>query len=170
MKKYRGGIGTPFLPGANTHSPPSPGDASGSGETAVAGLLSLVWGHLYGHLANTHGTIRAWRKTQELTMVNVINFPNRSARAKLLEGPKVYTMPHLAKNKSKLIREARALAKQKGHILGEFSLSRIVTGYPPVTYRAALSATCEKCGAQVGIDPEHGAIFGEAFADDCKRN
>ena len=76
-------------------------------------------------------------------------------------------MSNLEKNKTKLLREARALAAQKGHILGEFALSRIVTGYPPVTYRAALSATCEKCGANAGIDPEHGAIFGEAFEDDC---
>jgi hypothetical protein len=103
-------------------------------------------------------------------MVNVINFPNRNALIKLLEGPRVFTMSHLEKNKPKLIREARALAQQRGHILGEFSLSRIVTGYPPATYRAALSATCKKCGAQVGIDPEHGAIFGEAFEDDCKKN
>jgi hypothetical protein len=100
-------------------------------------------------------------------MVNVINFPTRNALLKLLEGPKVFTMPHLAKNKSKLIREARALAKQKGHILGEFTIGRIVTGYPPTSFRGALTAECENCGAKVGIDPEHGAIFGEAFANDC---
>jgi hypothetical protein len=84
-----------------------------------------------------------------------------------LEGPKVYTMSHLAKNKSKLIWEARSLAAQKNHILGEFAISRIVIGYPPSASRGALKAKCRKCGAEVGIDPEHGAVFGEAIEDDC---
>lgn len=86
---------------------------------------------------------------------------------KYLEGPKVYTMSHLAKDKSKLIREARSLATHKNHILGEFAISRIVTGYPPSASRGALRAKCRKCGAEVGIDPEHGAVFGEAIEDDC---
>lgn len=84
-----------------------------------------------------------------------------------LEGPKVYSMSHLAKDKSKLIREARSLAAQKKHILGEFAISRIVIGYPPSASRGALRAKCQKCGAEVGIDPEHGAVFGEALEDDC---
>ncbi|MDI6852773.1 MAG: hypothetical protein QME75_04100 [Deltaproteobacteria bacterium] len=88
---------------------------------------------------------------------------------KYLEGPKVYTMSHLAKDKSKLIREARSLAAQKNHLLGQFAISRIVTGYPPSTSRGALRAKCRKCGAEVGIDPEHGAVFGEGVEDECPK-
>jgi hypothetical protein len=88
--------------------------------------------------------------------------------AAYLIGPKVFNLSHLAKDKSKLIREARALSAQKGHILGEFTIGRIVTGYPPSASRGALTAKCEKCGAELGIDPEHGAIFGEALERDCK--
>ena len=111
--------------------------------------------------------VKGKEKTDRLYMENIIDLPNRAEPLKLLEGPKVFTVSHPAKDKSKLIREARSLAAHKGHILGEFSLSRIVVGYPPATYRVALSATCEKCGAEIGIDPEHGAIFGEAFENDC---
>ena len=85
-----------------------------------------------------------------------------------LEGPKVVSMSHLVKDKTKLIKEARAFAGQKGHILGEFSISRIVTGYPPTSFRGVLSAECENCGDKVGIDPVHGAIFGDALENDCK--
>ncbi len=88
--------------------------------------------------------------------------------AAYLEGPKVVTMPHLAKDKAKLIREARALSAQKGHILGEFTIGRIVTGYPPTSFRGALTARCDRCGAELGIDPEHGAIFGEALERECQ--
>ncbi len=84
-----------------------------------------------------------------------------------LEGPKTVDMPHLAKDKPKLIREARALAAQTGHVLGKFAISRIVTGYPPTVSRGALTARCEKCGAEINIDPEHGAIFGEALETAC---
>ena len=68
----------------------------------------------------------------------------------------------------KLIREARGLAANKGHELGEFALTRIVTGHPNTASRGALTADCEKCGAEVGIDPEIGAIFGEALQNHCK--
>lgn len=67
----------------------------------------------------------------------------------------------------KLIREARGLAANKGHKLGEFVLTRIVTGDPPTASRGALTAECEKCGAKVGIDPEIGVILGEALQDTC---
>ena len=101
-------------------------------------------------------------------MTNLTNFPDRPKLLKLLEGPKVLTRSHLAKDKAKLIREARSLAMQRGHNLGEFTICRIVTGYPPVTSRGALSAACKKCKAQVSIDPEYGAIFGEAIENDCQ--
>lgn len=84
-----------------------------------------------------------------------------------LDGPKVHSMPHLATDKLKLIREARSLAAQKKHVLGEFAISRIITGYPPSASRGALKAKCRKCGAEVEIDPQHGAVFGEALEDDC---
>jgi len=87
--------------------------------------------------------------------------------AKFLEGPKVITMSQTGKNRAKTIREARAFAARKGHTLGDFTISRIVTGYPPTTLRGALTAKCLTCGDKVAIDPEHGAIFGEALENDC---
>ena len=87
--------------------------------------------------------------------------------AGFLKGPKVITMSQGGKNRAKLIREARAFAAQKGHTLGDFTISRIVTGYPPTTFRGALTAKCLTCGDKVAIDPEHGAIFGEALENDC---
>ena len=87
--------------------------------------------------------------------------------AGLLEGPPVITMVQLGKKRAKLIREARAFAAQKGHILGEFTISRIITGYPPTSFRGALTAKCEKCEAKVGIDPIHGAIFGDVLEIHC---
>jgi|GEM_PF-5425284 len=87
--------------------------------------------------------------------------------AKFLEGPKVITMSRSGKDRAKTIREARAFAARKGHTLGEFTISRIVTGYPPTTFRGALTAKCLTCGDKVGIDPVHGAIFGEALENDC---
>ena len=87
--------------------------------------------------------------------------------AGFLKGPKVITMSQIGNNRAKLIREARAFAAQKGHTLGGFTISRIVTGYPPTSFRGALSAQCQHCGDKVGIDPEHGAIFGDALEHDC---
>lgn len=87
--------------------------------------------------------------------------------AGFLEGPKVITMSQAGKNRAKIIREARACAAQRGHTLGEFAISRIVTGYPPTTFRGALTAKCLICGDKVGIDPVHGAIFGDALEHDC---
>ncbi|MBW1991662.1 MAG: hypothetical protein JRI59_06035 [Deltaproteobacteria bacterium] len=87
--------------------------------------------------------------------------------AAYLEGPKVIDLSHLAQDKPRLIREARALSARKGHFLGEFTIGRIVTGYPPSASRAALTATCRKCGRELVIDPQHGAIFGSAVEKDC---
>lgn len=84
-----------------------------------------------------------------------------------LEGPKTVDMPHLTKDRPKLIREARNLAAKSGHLLGRFAISRIVIGYPPSASRGALTARCVRCGAEINIDPEHGAIFGEILEKDC---
>jgi hypothetical protein len=73
---------------------------------------------------------------------------------------------------SKLISEARNLAAARGHKLGEFLLSRIETGSPPVSTRDALTAVCAECGALVGVDPAAPAgvykIWGEALEIDCQ--
>ena len=74
-------------------------------------------------------------------------------------------------NHTKLIKEARARAALKGHTLGEFRLTRIETGQPPVASRGAMTAICENCGAYVSIDsaPPTGVsqIWGEALETDC---
>jgi len=89
--------------------------------------------------------------------------------AGLLEGPKVITMSQSGKDRAKIIKEARGFAAQRGHTLGEFTISRIVTGYPPTSFRGALVSRCLTCGDKVGIDPVHGAIFGDALENDCPR-
>jgi len=74
-------------------------------------------------------------------------------------------------NHTKLIKEARARAALKGYVLGEFRLTRIETGTPPVASRGAMTAICENCGAFVGINsaPPTGVsqIWGEALETDC---
>ncbi|MFZ5452447.1 MAG: hypothetical protein ACOZF2_11355 [Thermodesulfobacteriota bacterium] len=74
-------------------------------------------------------------------------------------------------NHTKFIKEARARAALKGHTLGEFRLTRIETGQPPVASRGAMTAICENCGAYVSIDsaPPSGVsqIWGEALETDC---
>jgi hypothetical protein len=59
----------------------------------------------------------------------------------------------LRETNTKLIKEARARAALKGHALGEFRLTRIETGQPPLASRGAMTVICENCGAYVGIDP-----------------
>jgi hypothetical protein len=72
---------------------------------------------------------------------------------------------------SKLIREARNLAAARGHKLGEFLLTRIQTGSPPVAKRVCMVAVCEYCGASAAVDsaPPQGVrgIWGEALERDC---
>jgi hypothetical protein len=72
---------------------------------------------------------------------------------------------------ARLIKEARTRAAMKGHALGEFRLTRIETGDPPVASRGAMTAICENCGAYVGIDPAPSAgaaqVWGEALETDC---
>ena len=74
-------------------------------------------------------------------------------------------------NHTKLIKEARARAALNGHALGEFRLTRIETGQPPVASRGAMTAICENCGAYVSIDsaPPTGVsqMWGEALETDC---
>jgi len=73
---------------------------------------------------------------------------------------------------SKLIAEACNLAAARGHKLGEFLLSRIETGSPPISTRGALTAVCETCGAFVGVDssplPGASEIWGEVLEIDCQ--
>jgi hypothetical protein len=72
---------------------------------------------------------------------------------------------------SKLIREARNLAAARGHKLGEFLLTRIETGHPPIATRGCMAAVCEYCGASAGVDsaspPVVSEIWGEALERDC---
>jgi hypothetical protein len=72
---------------------------------------------------------------------------------------------------SKLIREARNLAAARGHKLGDFLLTRIQTGSPPVATRGCMVAVCENCGASAAVDsdPPAGvsATWGEALTRDC---
>ena len=72
---------------------------------------------------------------------------------------------------SKLINEARNLAAARGHNLGEFHLTRIETGSPPIATRGAMSALCEYCGASAAVDsdPPQGVseIWGEALERNC---
>lgn len=72
---------------------------------------------------------------------------------------------------TKLIREARNLTASRGHKLGEFLLTRIQTGNPPVSTRGAMVAVCEYCGASAAVDsdPPAGAseVWGEALESDC---
>ena len=71
----------------------------------------------------------------------------------------------------KLIRQARNLAKQRGHKIGEFVVTRIETGYPPISSRGCMVGICEYCGATVAVDssppPGIPEIFGEALEKDC---
>jgi len=72
----------------------------------------------------------------------------------------------------KLFAEARNLAAARGHKLGQFLLSRIETGSPPVSTRGALTAVCAACGAFVGVDssppPGNSELWGEALEIDCQ--
>ncbi len=52
----------------------------------------------------------------------------------------------------KLIRQARNLAKQRGHKIGEFLATRIETGYPPIASRGCMVGICEYCGAKAAVD------------------
>jgi hypothetical protein len=71
-----------------------------------------------------------------------------------------------------LMQEARTMATNKGHDMGEFHLIQIDTGSPPVASESAMAATCEKCGAYVGIDPfpPNGLpkLWGNALKIGCK--
>jgi hypothetical protein len=72
---------------------------------------------------------------------------------------------------SKLIREARNLAAARRHKLGEFLLTRIQTGSPPIVTRGAMVAVCEYCGASAAVDsaptPGVSGIWGEALGNHC---
>ncbi len=71
----------------------------------------------------------------------------------------------------KLIRQARNLAKQRGHKIGEFVVTGIETGGPPIASKGCMVGICEYCGATVAVDgsPPAGSpkIFGEALEKDC---
>ena len=71
----------------------------------------------------------------------------------------------------KLIRQARELAKQRGHKIGDFLLTRMETGYPPIPSRGCMVGICEYCGATAAVasSPSPGGpeIFGEALEKDC---
>ena len=72
---------------------------------------------------------------------------------------------------SKLIRQARNLAEQKGHRIGEFLVTRIETGYPKIASKGCMVGICEYCGASAAVDtsppPGGPEIFGEALERDC---
>ena len=72
---------------------------------------------------------------------------------------------------SKFIREARNLAAARGHKLGDFLLTRIQIGSPPVATRGCMRSICEYCGAPAAVDsappPGVSEIWGEALAVDC---
>ena len=63
------------------------------------------------------------------------------------------------------------MAAARGHKLGEFILTRIQTGSPPIATRGAMVAVCESCGASAAVDsaPPAGilGIWGEALDRDC---
>jgi hypothetical protein len=72
----------------------------------------------------------------------------------------------------KLIRDTRNLAAARGHKLGEFIITRINTGTPPImATRGAMVAVCEYCGASAAVDssPPQGVVgmWGEAIERDC---
>ena len=68
---------------------------------------------------------------------------------------------------SKLIQQARNLAAARRHQLGNFLLTRIQTGSPPIATRGAMVAVCEYCGASAAVDsdppPGVSEIWGEAL-------
>jgi len=70
-----------------------------------------------------------------------------------------------------LIRETRNLAAARGHKLGDFLLTRIQTGSPPIATRGCMVALCEYCGASAAVDtappPGVSEIWGEALERDC---
>jgi hypothetical protein len=72
---------------------------------------------------------------------------------------------------SNLIRQARDLAKQRGHKIGEFLVARIETGYSPIASKECMVGICEYCGATAAVDtsppPGGAAIWGEALERDC---
>jgi hypothetical protein len=71
----------------------------------------------------------------------------------------------------KLIQQARNLAKQRGHKIGEFLVTKPETGYPPIASKECMVGICEYCGATVAVDgsPALGSpeIFGEVLEKDC---
>jgi hypothetical protein len=74
-------------------------------------------------------------------------------------------------NRSNLIRQARDLAKNRGHKIGEFLETRIETGAPAIPPRVCRVGICEYCGATAAVDssppPGSPEIFGEALEKDC---
>ena len=70
-----------------------------------------------------------------------------------------------------LIQEARNLAKQRGHKIGDFLLTQGETRYPLITSRGCMVGRCEYCGASAAVDtsppPGSPEIFGEALEKDC---
>jgi hypothetical protein len=70
-----------------------------------------------------------------------------------------------------LIGQARNLAKQRGHKIGEFLVTRIETGYPPIASKECMVGICEYCGATAAVDssppPGGPEIFGGALEKDC---
>jgi hypothetical protein len=74
-------------------------------------------------------------------------------------------------DKAKLIQQARNLAKQRGHKIGEFLVTRSETGYPPIASKGCMVGICEYCGATAAVasSPPPGSpeIFGEALERDC---
>jgi hypothetical protein len=72
---------------------------------------------------------------------------------------------------SKLIQQARNLAAARGHKLGEFLLTRIETGSPPIATRGCMTTICVYCGSSAAVDssPPAGVseIWGEALENDC---
>ena len=74
-------------------------------------------------------------------------------------------------NISRLIRQARNLAKQRGHKIGEFLVTRIENGSPAMASRECMVGICEYCGATAAVDsappPGGAAIWGEALERDC---
>jgi hypothetical protein len=77
----------------------------------------------------------------------------------------------LMTEQAKLIQQARDLANQKGHKIGDFLLARIETGPPETAAKDCLVGICEYCGATAAVDssPPPGGpdIFGEALEKDC---
>jgi hypothetical protein len=74
-------------------------------------------------------------------------------------------------NRLNLIRQARNLAKSRGHKIGEFLMTRIETGHPAIASSGCMVGICEYCGATAAVDssppPGSPEIFGDALEKDC---